>query len=147
MSIGRIAKLVSMVAFLVGCTVPNLESAHFDEPALLRSEIAQFYTQHAREEGGRCTRPYIDAITKVDVLEDMPERWVAEIRYRYLDRLRDEDPGSDRKICFGFASRTFILVPVDGILVVTEMSGTDCPVSLFSLNKALGLELRARTCP
>lgn len=139
--------VASIAAFLVGCTLPNLESAHFGEPALLRSKITRFYTQHAREEGGRCTRPYIDAITKVDVLEDTPEQWVAEIRYRYLDRLRDEEPGSDRKACFGFASRTFTLAPVGGNVVVTGMSGTDCAVSLLSLNKALGLEQRRRTCP
>jgi hypothetical protein len=113
----------------------------------LRSEIKRFYARHASEEGGRCNRPYIDAITKVDVLEDTPEQWMAKIRYRYLDRLRDEDPDSDRKVCFGFASRIFTLVPVDSSVVVTDMSGTDCAGRLFSLNRALGLERRTRTCP
>lgn len=136
-----------MAACLLGCAVPNLESAHFGEPNVLQSKITRFYAQHAREEGGRCTRPYIDAIAKVDVLEDTPEKWIAEIRYRYLDRLRDEDPGGDRKVCFGFASRTFVLAPVEGNLVVTSMSGTDCPISSLSLNRALGLERHTRTCP
>lgn len=147
MTILRAAKIALVTVFLAGCTTPNLESAFFGEKAQLRSKIMAFYARNAREERGRCNRPYIDNTTKVDVLEDTAERWVAEVRYRYLDRIRDEEPGSDRKACFGFASRTFTLAPVDGVVVVTEMSGTDCAGSLFSLNRALGLGRRTRTCP
>ena len=136
-----------VVAFLAGCTMPTLKSTFFGEPTLFESKIMRFYARYAREEGGSCNRPYIDAITKVDVLEDTAERWVAKVRYRYLDRVRDEDPGTDRKVCFGFASRTFSLAPIDGNVAVTEMSGTNCAGSLFSLNQALGLERRTRTCP
>lgn len=146
-SFKHIATRLSIAAVLAGCTIPNLESTHFGPAQLLKSKIEQHYAQHAREEGGLCSRPHVSTITKVSVLEDTPERWVAEIRYSYRDRLRDEDPGSDRKICRGFASRTFTLAPVNGVPVVTEMSGTPCPGSLLSLNKALGLERRERTCP
>ncbi len=135
-----------MVALLAGCA-PSLESAHFGPSKLLRTKIERYYALHASEERGRCNRPYIDAMTKVDVIEDVPERLVVDVRYRYLDRLRDEDPSSDRKVCFGFASRTFTMMPNGGNIVVADMSGTDCVGTAFSLNRALGLERRTRTCP
>ncbi len=135
-----------VVAFLVSCA-PSLESTHFGPSKLVRKKIERYYAQHASEERGRCTRPYMDAVTRVGVIEDAPERLVVDIRYRYLDRLRDEDPGSDRKVCFGFASRTFTITPVGGNLAVTDMSGTECAGTAFSLNRALGLERRTRTCP
>jgi hypothetical protein len=135
-----------MLALLFGCA-PVLESHFHGPPQLIKGRIEQFYRRHASEEGGRCTRPVIDAITKVNVIEDVPERWVAEIRYSYRDRLRDEDPGSERKICRGFASRTFTLLPKGDDLVVADMSGRACRGLLFSLSGILGLEKGERTCP
>ena len=143
---GHLLLPLSMLAFFFGCA-PVLESRHQRPPQLIKGSIEQFYRRHASEEGGRCTRPIIDAITKVSVIEDTPERWVAEIRYSYRDRLRDEDPGSERKICRGFASRTFTLLPEGNELVVADMSGRACRGVLFSLSGVLGLEKGERTCP
>ena len=143
---GRLLLSFSILAMLVGCAAA-LESRYHGPSRLIKSSIEQFYRRHASEDGGRCTRPFIDAITKVNVIEDAPERWTAEIRYSYRDRLRDEDPGSDRKICRGFASRTFTLLPKEDDLVVADMSGRACRGELFSLSGALGLEKAERTCP
>ena len=137
---------LAALAFLTGC-IMTLDSTHQGPSSFLQSKVERFYRQHAAEQGGRCSRPFMDAITKVDVIEDTPERWVAEIRYRYKDRLRDEDAGSDRKICRGFASRTFTLASTDGESEVIEMSGTACRRGIFTLGGALGLEKRERTCP
>lgn len=142
----RLLLSFSILAILSGCAA-ELESRHQGPPQLIKNSIQQFYRRHASEDGGRCTRPFIDAITKVSVIEDTPERWVAEIRYRYKDRLRDEDPGSERKICRGFASRTFTLVPRGDDLFVADMSGRACRGVLFSLSGVLGLEKGERTCP
>jgi len=137
---------ISIIVIVSACA-PKLESRYQGPPQLIKGSIEQFYRRHASEDGGRCTRPFIDAITKVDVIEDGPEQWVAEVRYHYRDRLRDEDPGSDRKTCRGFASRTFTLVPKGDDLVVANMSGRECRGTLFSLSGALGLEKHERTCP
>jgi len=153
MSAARLLMSLSTLALLTGCVVA-LESRHQGPSSLIKGKVERFYRQHAVEQRGRCTRPFIDAITKVDVIdEDTPDRWVANIRYRYMDRLRDEDPGSDRKICRGFASRTFTLASQgtstsgDDEPVVIDMSGTACRAGRFSLNNALGLEKGHRTCP
>lgn len=142
----RLLRSISIFGMLSACA-PQFESRYQGPPQLIKRSIEQYYRRHASEDGGRCTRPFIDAITKVSVIEDVPERWVAEVRYRYQDRLRDEDPGTDRKICRGFSSRTFILMPKDGDLVVADMSGQTCRGTLFSLGGVLGLEKGERTCP
>ncbi len=142
----RQLSLLSAFFLLAGCAA-TLESRHHGPPKLLKSNIQQFYARHAREEGGHRSCPFIDAITQVNVIEDTPERWVADVRYKYRDRLRDEDPGSERRICRGFAPRTFTLVPEGDRLVVADMSGRSCRGSHFSLNRAFGLKKGVRTCP
>lgn len=127
---GRLLQSFSVIAMLFGCA-PVLESRYQGPAQLIKDNIEQFYRHHASEDGGRYTRPFIDAITMVNVIEDTPERRMAEIRYRYRDRLRDEDPGSQRKICQGFASRTYTLRPKGNELVVADMSGRACRGSPF----------------
>jgi len=143
----RLLLSLACLAILAGC-VTKLESSHLGPSRAIKSSIEQFYRRHASEQLGRCSRPFIDAITKVDVIEDTPERWVADIRYKYQDRLRDEDTNSNRKICRGFASRIFTLEARGDDFVVAEMSGQACHGGVFfSLNRGLGLEKRKRTCP
>jgi hypothetical protein len=94
--------------------------------------VSSYYEDHASEDYARCNRPYFDAITRIDVLEDTPERLVIDLRYKYQDRLRDDEnshvrrPGDierSRKVCWGFESRQFTLEKAgDGIQVV-EMTG------------------------
>lgn len=141
-----LAGVLSMATLLAGCTHPGLQNAELGPPDLVKNKIERHYAKYASEERGFCSRPYIDTITKVDIRENTSERWVAEIRYHYLDRLRDEDTGSNRKICRGFASRTFTLASVNGDLAVVDMSGTGCAGSFFSLNRVLGLEKNERFC-
>ncbi|MGI9504139.1 MAG: hypothetical protein ACR2RE_13915, partial [Geminicoccaceae bacterium] len=119
---GHILKLLALAVPLAGCATAALQSSHLGPPERIEHAIKQHYADHAFEQRGRCTRPFIDAITKVDVIEDGGDKWVAEIRYRYRDRLRDEDTGSSRRICQGFASRTFTLVSGQSDRAVAEMS-------------------------
>ncbi|MEZ5936240.1 MAG: hypothetical protein R3F54_30930 [Alphaproteobacteria bacterium] len=93
--------------------------------------ISSYYEDHASEDYGRCNRPYFDAITKVDVVEDTASRLVLDVRYKYWDRLRDDEdssvraPGVDgsRKVCWGFESRQFTLEKTNGDLKVVDMTG------------------------
>jgi hypothetical protein len=93
--------------------------------------ISSYYEDHASEDYGRCNRPYFDAITKVDVVEDAADRLVLDVRYKYWDRLRDDEDSSvrapgverSRKVCWGFESRQFTLERTDGDLKVVEMTG------------------------
>ncbi|MEZ5935688.1 MAG: hypothetical protein R3F54_28020 [Alphaproteobacteria bacterium] len=93
--------------------------------------ISSYYEDHASEDYGRCNRPYFDAITKVEVVEDTADHLVLDVRYKYWDRLRDDEdsnldtPGFDtsRKVCWGFESREFTLAKANGDLKVVEMTG------------------------
>lgn len=93
--------------------------------------IAAHYRSHANEDYARCNRPYFDAITKVDVIEESADRLVLELRYSYRDGLRSSEdrhismPGfsSSRKVCHGFESRRFTLEKNEDALEVVEMTG------------------------
>ena len=95
------------------------------------SAISTYYEDHASEDYGRCNRPFFDAITRVGVVEETADHLVLDVRYKYWDRLRDEEdssvrgPGmeSSRKVCWGFESRQFTLEKSNGDLKVVEMTG------------------------
>ena len=95
--------------------------------------VSSYYEAHASEDYARCNRPYFDAITRVDVVEDAPDRLVLDIRYKYQDRLCDDEDGdvllpgdieTSRKVCWGFESRQFTLEKADGGMQVVEMTVT-----------------------
>lgn len=113
-----------------GITSPVPDTA-FAPGKTAESVIAAYYEDHASEDYGRCNRPYFDAITKADVVEDTAGRLVLDVRYRYADRLRDDEDssvrvpgvGSSRKVCWGFESRQFTLEKTNSDLKVVEMTG------------------------
>ncbi|HEX5079126.1 MAG TPA: hypothetical protein VFV80_08230 [Geminicoccaceae bacterium] len=47
--------------------------------------IALYQEAHASGRGGQCLAPYIDGITRVDVVEESPGRLVVDVRYLYRD--------------------------------------------------------------
>jgi hypothetical protein len=84
--------------------------------------IESYYQAHAREEGGRCPALYIEGFTRVDVVEDSPQRQVVDVRYLYADRIKDRSD-SDGGECIGFSERRFTLAKTDAGIEVVEMTG------------------------
>src|SRR5262245_2573100 len=113
--------LLSAAALLTLGACANLPSAvpdtAFAPGKQAERAISSYYQDHASEEYGSCNRPYFDAITTVDVVEDTADRLVLDVRYRYWDRLRNEEdrdlsvPGlsSSHRVCWGPSSRQFTL--------------------------------------
>jgi hypothetical protein len=82
--------------------------------------IRRYYERHASEEQGRCLAPYIDGITRRQVVEETDHRLVLDIRYVYRDRRVDGDENAGT--CMGFAARRVVLEKTDGQVRVVEMS-------------------------
>ncbi|MGI9510101.1 MAG: hypothetical protein ACR2QJ_12230 [Geminicoccaceae bacterium] len=120
---------------LAGCAylpITSVPDTTFAPGEAVEPKMAAYYRNHGVEyKVGACNRPYFDAITRVEVLEDTTERLVIEIRYAYRDRLRDDENTrgrkprpSSRKLCNGFESRQFAFGKDDGgEISVTEMTG------------------------
>ena len=85
--------------------------------------IEAYYAAHASEENGRCPAPFIDGFTRVEVVEDDPQRQVVDVRYLYGDRIKDRSDG-DGAQCVGFNGRRFILAKAGAGIEVVEMTGT-----------------------
>ena len=83
--------------------------------------IRSYYRQHAAEKNYTCLAPEIRGITRVEVLEDTPERLVLRIRYHYRDNVYGLD-GFLTGRCQDFATRTFVIDRRNGYRVV-GMSG------------------------
>ena len=92
------------------------------QPPAYETSIKRYYQAHASEKNGRCLAPYIDGFTRVEVVEDTPERLVVDARYLYRDWVKD---GGDQPFteCISYGQRSFVLAQVDDRLQVTEMSG------------------------
>lgn len=96
------------------------------QPPAYETAMKNYYEAHASERNGRCLAPYIDGFTRVQVLEETPERLVVDARYLYRDWIKDrQGPGSrgEGSECVGYSQRSFVLAQSDDRLEVTEMSG------------------------
>jgi hypothetical protein len=83
--------------------------------------ITSYYERHAQEENGYCPSPYIDGITRREVVEESAERLVLNVGYLYRDRSKDgTDPGQMRE-CVGYATRRFVLEKSGDTMKVVEM--------------------------
>ena len=83
--------------------------------------IRRYYERHATEEYGRCLAPYIDAITRRQVVEETDQGLVLDIRYAYRDRRKDGDENAGS--CVGWGSRRVVLERSAETVRVVEMSG------------------------
>ena len=130
----RRAMAAAFFLLLTGCAYLSFTSVpdtSFASGKAVQAEMGAYYRDHGAEYNvGACNRPYFDAITKVEVLEDSAERLVLDIRYAYRDRLRDDEntrsrrPFSSRKLCRGFESRQFTLAKSEGDeITVVDMTG------------------------
>jgi hypothetical protein len=92
------------------------------------TKIAQYYAEHASEEGGRCAEPEIASVTKRKVLGSSGQVTQLRVRYSYFDA---SAPGATDwtrvlqapRACTGVAERDFTLVSTDLGYKVMEMSG------------------------
>lgn len=89
-------------------------------PSDTERAIETHYAAHASEEGGRCPALFIDGFTRVEVVEDSPQRQVVDARYLYGDRIKDRNDGGE---CVGYNGRRFTLGKTDAGVEVVEMSG------------------------
>lgn len=138
--------LLTSCASLSTTSVPDTD---FATGKAVQAAVAAYYENHATEyDTGPCYRPYFDAITKVDVVEEDAEHLVLDMRYAFRDRLRDdEDTGSrilpnSRRVCWGFESRQFTLAKHDGGVAVIGMTGATRGGSATPGNVTLGGQMR-----
>ena len=97
------------------------------QPPAYETAIKRYYEAHASEYNGQCLAPYIDGFTKIEVVEETPDRLVVDARYLYRDWVKDQR-GSDSnggfmRECVRYNQRIFVLTRHDDQLQVTEMSG------------------------
>ena len=105
---------------LAGCTSASGDQSQID------GTIERYYEAHASERGGQCLAPYIDGITRTDVVKDSPDRLVVDVRYLYRDRIKDQprDNPADALIgCVGYGERQFVLARSDDTLTIEQMTG------------------------
>lgn len=81
----------------------------FSEAQALERVVMRYYESHATEENRTCLSPYMEGITRVDVLEERPERLVADVRYLYRDRSKDDGGNEIGRACSGYDKRRFTL--------------------------------------
>ncbi len=136
-----------LLLFLGSCadlSTTSVPDTGFAPGAPVQAAMAAYYRDHAVEyDVGACNRPYFDAITKVDVIEEDAEHLVLGLRYAFRDRLRDNEdsnntPPSSRRVCWGFESRQFTLVKDGGAVRVIEMTGPIRGASSPQSNVRLG---------
>ena len=98
------------------------------EPGMLFT-IKQYYELNALEEGGRCSAPLLEGVSRSRVAEDEPGVFEVDIAYYYRDMIRDDcdalPNAGCRAIpeCQGFAARSFLVGREKDRLRVLEMSG------------------------
>ena len=112
--------LLLSALILAGC------SSAFGEQSELDGTIERYYEAHASERGGQCLAPYIDGITRTDVVEDSPDRLVVDVRYLYRDRIKDQprdNPADALTGCVGYGERQFVLARSDDTLTIEQMTG------------------------
>jgi hypothetical protein len=111
--------LLLPVLLLVGCSSVSGEQSELD------GTIERYYEAHASERGGQCLAPYIDGMTRTDVVEDNPARLVVDVSYLYRDRIKDQprdNPANALIGCVGYGTRRFVLARSDDTPTVEQMS-------------------------
>lgn len=122
-AVRRLSVVFGLLAVLAACALQGAPIAGYES---LQQKITRYYRQHAAERNYMCLAPEMRAITRVEVLENTPERLVVRVRYNWVDTLYgEEDLGETGVViqrCQGFADRTFTFDKRLGMRIV-EMSG------------------------
>jgi len=117
----RLFAAATLIAAVAGCTTAGPPGDRS-----LEQEIVRYYARHAAEKNFTCLAPEIRGITRMEVIEDTPERLVVRVRYNWVDSVYGEQEvegmGVTLRHCNGFAERVFTIDRRDGMRVV-DMSG------------------------
>ena len=138
------AGFMLVLASCAGFSTTEVPDTSFAPGAPVQAAISTYYRDHAAEyDAGPCNRPYFDAITRADVVEEDADHLVLDVRYAFRDRLRDDEdsdrvPPSSRRVCWGFESRQFTLTKETGVVRVTEMTGLKRGASAIGNGVTLG---------
>jgi hypothetical protein len=112
---------LSLLCGLAGCTTAGLSA-----DSRLQYEIIRYYAHHATEQNDLCLAPEIRGITRMEVLEETPDRLVLRVRYNWVDEIYGEEDANGLGVmvhrCNGFAERVFTIDRRDGGRVV-DMTG------------------------
>jgi len=100
------------------------------EPGMLFT-IKQYYELNALEEGGRCSAPLLEGVTRSRVVEEDEERLSVDLGYYYRDMAGGGDDCDRFRLlrcgvmreCQGFAERSFVVGREGDALRVLEMGG------------------------
>ena len=123
--------LLASGALVLGACDPTRNPAWTlgGEPGMLFT-IKQYYELNALEEGGICSAPLLEGVTRSRVVEDEPGRFDVDLGYYYRDMIRGDDcrplPNagcSALRECRGFAERSFVVGREADRLKVLAMSG------------------------
>jgi hypothetical protein len=118
----RAARLLLAAALpLAACTIGPLDpgAGARPQPSLERA-VVDHYRRYASEESRICTMAEIEAITRLEVLEDQDGRLLARVRYFYRDPFR---AGRDGGRCLGFGEREFLVSRSAAGYEVLDMTG------------------------
>lgn len=142
------AGIMLALAGCAGFSTTAVPDTSFAPGAPVQAAISTYYRDHAVEyDAGPCYRPYFDAITRAEVVEEDADHLVLDLRYSFRDRLRDDEdsnriPPSSRRVCWGFESRQFTLGKETGVVRVTDMTGPQRGASAVGGGVTLGGNLR-----
>jgi hypothetical protein len=110
-------------ALVAGCAASRVPETGFGEPQALERAVMGYYEGHATEENRTCLRPYMYGLTRVDVVEEQPERLVVDVRYLYRDRNKDDRGDGLGRECSDYGERRFTLRKAGPGFEVLEMTG------------------------
>jgi hypothetical protein len=113
------------LALVAGCADPNPEG--LPDFFRLQFELEGFYRRNAWERNATCTVPEM-RLTRIDVLEETPERLLLNVTYFWRDDangIENDDIFAVRvNRCTGYAQRQFVVTPrTGGGWSVVSMSG------------------------
>jgi hypothetical protein len=113
--------LVTVLA--AGCTASRVPETGFGDPQAIERAVKSHYERHATEENRTCLSPFMYGVTRIDVVEEEPERLVLDVRYLYRDRNRDDLGDAQGRACTNYAERRFTLRRDGPGFEVVEMTG------------------------
>jgi hypothetical protein len=99
------------------------------EPGMLFT-VKQYYELNAMEEGGYCSSPIFEGVSRSQVSQNVPDRFDIDLTYYYRDMGHGRECGNLPKAgcralaeCRGFAARSFVVEQDANGLRVIELSG------------------------
>jgi hypothetical protein len=115
--------LAFVIVLAAGCAGSRVPETGFGDRQALERAIMSYYERHATEENRTCLSPFMYGLTRVDVVEEQPERLVLDVRYLYRDRNKDDRGDGLGRECSNYGERRFTLDKDGAGFEVLEMTG------------------------